>query len=113
MLLHHNCRDFVFPILFDDTGNWQRSYMGYAWYVFSYFCFKVFVGVVFGNGHIHGEVTYTEDFEAINNILLPLGDNKDTAELTVGEGRETRRCSKQGGLPWHPPCFICRKIGAS
>ena len=28
-------RDFVFPILFDDTGNWQRSYMGYAWYVFS------------------------------------------------------------------------------
>ena len=28
-------RDFVFPILFDDTGNWQCSYMGYAWYVFS------------------------------------------------------------------------------
>ena len=28
-------RDFVFPILFDDTGNWQRSYMGYAWYVSS------------------------------------------------------------------------------
>lgn len=44
--------------------------MGYAWYVSSQFCFKVFVGIVFGNGHIHGEVTYTEDFEAINNILL-------------------------------------------
>lgn len=28
-------RDFVFPILFDDTGNWQCRYMGYAWYVFS------------------------------------------------------------------------------
>ena len=25
---------------------------------------------------------------------LPFGDNKDTAELTVGEGRATRRCSE-------------------
>ena len=32
---HSPNRDFVFPILFDDTGNWQRSYMGYAWYVSS------------------------------------------------------------------------------
>ena len=29
---------------------------------------------------------------------LPFGDNKDTAELTVGEGRETRRCSKTGRI---------------
>ena len=32
---HSPNRDFVFPILFDDTGNWQCIYMGYAWYVFS------------------------------------------------------------------------------
>ena len=25
---------------------------------------------------------------------IPFGDNKDTAELIVGEGRETRRCSE-------------------
>ena len=32
---HSPNRDFVFSILFDDTGNWQCRYMGYAWYVFS------------------------------------------------------------------------------
>lgn len=32
---HSPNRDFVFPILFDNTGNWQCRYMGYAWYVFS------------------------------------------------------------------------------
>ena len=33
---------------------------------------------------------------------LPFGDNKDTAELTVGEGRETRRCSKAGRIVLYP-----------
>lgn len=32
---HSPNRDFLFPILFDDTGNWQCRYMGYAWYVSS------------------------------------------------------------------------------
>ena len=67
---HSPNRDFVFPILFDDTGNWYCRYMGYDWYVFFFFFFIAFVGVVSVNGQIHGEVAYTEDFETINNILL-------------------------------------------
>ena len=40
------------------------------------------------------------------------GDNKDTAESTVGEGRETRRYSKAGGICHthrvreSPSCFL-------
>ena len=33
---------------------------------------------------------------------LPFGDNKDTTELTVGEGRETRRCSQAGRIVLYP-----------
>ena len=29
----HGNNIFVFPTLFDDTGNWQCCYMGYAWYI--------------------------------------------------------------------------------